>query len=179
LMREIERAAKSSSYSIGAQAQEEVLRNIAVAVETRSATLDESRAKLIARVCRDVLLAVRYPPPLPENVGYGRSDGVAHHAAHWITGHFLSGTTCSPEPATIAAQFVAMEEALAAYAEALAEQREAAKAALLKHARRLGKECRRSSERGDAAANGHRARAAARAPATLFSRWPARCVETR
>ena len=44
----------------------------------------------------------------------------------------------SPEPATIAAQFVAMEEALAAYAEAPAEQREAAKAALLKHARRLG-----------------------------------------
>ena len=138
LMHEIERAARSSSYSIGAQAQEEALRNIAVAVETRSATLDETSAKLIARVCRDVLLAVRYPP-LPENVGYGSSDGVAHHAAHWITGHFLSGTTHSPEPATIAAQFVAMEEALAAYAEAPAEQRMAAKATLLKHARRLGK----------------------------------------
>jgi hypothetical protein len=139
LMREIERAARSSSYSIGAQAQEEALRNIAIAVETRSATLDETSAKLIARVCRDVLLAVRYPPPLPENVGYGHSDGVAHHAAHWITGHFLSGTTNSPAPASIAGQFVAMEGALAAYAEAPAEQREAAKAALLKHARRLGK----------------------------------------
>jgi hypothetical protein len=139
LMREIERAAGSSSYSVGARAQEEALRHITIAVETRSATLDEKSAKLVARTCRDVLLAVRYPPPPPENVGYGRSDGVAHHAAHWITGHFLSGTTHSPEPATIAAQFVAMEEALAAYAEARAEQREAAKATLLKHARRLGK----------------------------------------
>jgi hypothetical protein len=139
LLREIERAARSSSYSLGARAQEEALRNITVTVETRSATLDAKSAKLIARTCRDVLLAVRYPPPPPENVGEGHSDGVAHHASHWITGHFLSGTTHSPEPTTVAGQFVAMEEQLAAYAEAPAEQREAARAALLKHARRLGK----------------------------------------
>jgi hypothetical protein len=139
LMHEIQRAASGPSYSIGAEAQEAALRNIAIAVETRSATLDEASAKLVARVCRDVLLAVRYPPPLPDNVGYGRGDGVTHHAAHWIPGYFLSGTTWSPTPATtIAAQFVAMEEALAAYAEAPAGQRDAAKAELLKRARRLG-----------------------------------------
>ena len=47
----------------------------------------------------------------------GGLDGVTYHASTWIPGAFLSGSAWSPKPGTVPADFVAMEEALRAFAE--------------------------------------------------------------
>jgi hypothetical protein len=101
-------------------------------VDTRTAILDTDAATNVGEACRDVLLQVSY-----QNYGPDGLDGTTYHAGHWISGTFFSGQTWSPEEGTVAADFVAMEMTLQAYAKATAEERTAIKSDLLGKAKRL------------------------------------------
>ena len=65
-------------------------------------------------------------------------DGESYHAGHWIQGEFLSGQTWSPEPGTIARDFVEMEGALKAYADGDSSKRDALRKELLVKVKKLG-----------------------------------------
>jgi hypothetical protein len=102
------------------------LQKLQVGVETATAELDADAGNALSEVCKQVLLKTRYP-----EVQEIRLDGVTYHVGHSIVGAFLSGKTWSPGPETLAGKFIAMEEALAAYAEVTAARRDAARSDLL------------------------------------------------
>jgi hypothetical protein len=97
-----------------------------VGVKTYTAELDEGAGNIVAEICRQVLLRT-HSPVFPS----GGPDGVTYHAGHWVPGAFLSGTTWSPQPDTLAGKFIAMEEALQSYAEATTAGRASARSDLL------------------------------------------------
>lgn len=145
LIAEIERHARSASYSLSDDAQAVALKALTLDVDEVSATLDANTASLLSRLCRDVLLRVRYPAPPPQNAG--RSSEVSYHAAHWVPGMFLSGTTSWLGPGTVAEDFIGMEQALERYARAPIGLREPHRAALLGFAESLRKRMARTPAR--------------------------------
>ena len=98
LIAELERRAHSASYSLADHAQAAALGALSLDVDEVDAPLDAHTASLLYNLCRDVLLRVRYPAPPPENAG--RSSEESYHAAHWVPGMFLSGTTSWPARGT-------------------------------------------------------------------------------
>jgi hypothetical protein len=142
LIAELERRANSASHDLGDDAQAAALRALGLDVDEVSAPLDASTATLLSNVCRDVLLRVRYPAPPPENSG--RSSEVSYHAAHWIPGMFLSGTTSWPRSGSIAELFIGMEQALERYARAPTTQRTEQLALLLAFAEPLARRLARA-----------------------------------
>jgi len=132
MMAEMRNPAKDNSINLGAASRAKALDRIQVAVEVKTARIDEQSADLIMKVCERVLLGTRYPG----NPTHGL-DGVRYHAGHWIPGAFLAGQTWSPRPGTVARDFVDMEDFLAAYAKSPPSSREAAKESLLAKARQL------------------------------------------
>ena len=133
MSQEIKREAHSNSYSLGSAAQVRALQHVRPIVETHTADLDKEAADLMYDVCKRTLLRVHYPSFVP-----GGLDGEAYHAGHWIEGEFLSGQTWSPEPGTIARDFIEMEAALKAFADADATRRVAARTELLVKVKKLG-----------------------------------------
>jgi hypothetical protein len=101
------------------------LKKMRASVATHTAELDGPTARMLAVLCRDVLLRARYP-----DKSYIGFDGTTFHAGHQLPGAFLTGKTWSPKPSTLAGEFVEMELALQAFAESAPEQREAARADL-------------------------------------------------
>jgi hypothetical protein len=132
MIQQIEKDSKSGSISLRADAQTVALEKLETAVETHTAELDENTANIVSDVCRDVLLKARYPEKIRTGL-----DGVDYHAGHWIPGAFLSGTTWSPEPDSVAGLFVGMEEVLKTYAEAVPSKRDIVKSDLLARAAKL------------------------------------------
>jgi hypothetical protein len=110
----------------------QLLRKLALSVVTRRAPLDKEAAGKVGELCKKVLLRVRYP-----SSGGRGPDGTDYHAGHWIFGRFLSGETWSPDPGTVSGDFVAMEVALKAYADAESSQRSSLRARLLAKAQSL------------------------------------------
>jgi len=142
LIAELERQARSASYSVGDAAQAAALEALTLEVDEASAPLDARTAALLGGLCSAVLLRVRYPAPPPENSA--RSSEVSYHAAHWVPGMFLSGTTSWPGSGTVAEGFLDMEHALERYARAPIGLREEQHAALLGFAERLKKRLARA-----------------------------------
>ena len=116
LIAELERRARAASYSLADDAQAAALKALSLDVDEVSARLDANTATLLSDLCRDVLLRVRYPAPPPLNAG--RSSEESYHAAHWVPGMFLSGTTSWLARGTVAEDFIGMEQALERYARA-------------------------------------------------------------
>jgi hypothetical protein len=111
-------------------------------VDTKTAPLDHDSALEVLETCEAVLVRTRYPPEPTAGL-----DGIVYHAGHWAPGTFLAGQAWSPKPGTIAREFVALEDALAAYAESPPERRPAAKSALLEKARALLKRVKAADPR--------------------------------
>lgn len=123
---------KGRSYAIGPEQQAAALRRVRAAVHTQAAILDPEAGNFVAEGCKQALL--RVAPSAEASPG---PDGTTHHASHWDAGTILSGKTWSPEEGSLAADFVAMEEGLRAFAESELAQRAAAKAELLARVRHL------------------------------------------
>lgn len=136
LTTELERVSKKpGTYQLDAASKRAALKRMrAPAIQTRRAHLDAGTAALLSGICRDVLLQVRYPKEPSAGL-----DGTSYHAAHWEPGLVLSGTAWSPEDDTLAGEFVAMELALKAFAEAPEAMRETRKLELLDRARWVSK----------------------------------------
>jgi hypothetical protein len=133
MLGEMEKASPTkNSISLDSIYQSAALHKIRAAVDTRTATLDAEVATSVAETCRDVLLRVSYPKESTAGL-----DGTTYHAGHWIPGAFLSGKTWSPTKGTAAAEFVAMEMALQAYADSTTKERAALRLDLLEKAKRL------------------------------------------
>jgi hypothetical protein len=133
MLGEMEKASPSkNSISLDSIYQSAALQKIRAAVDTRTADLDAEAAGSVVEACRDVLLRVSYPKEATAG-----ADGTIYHAGHWIPGVFLSGKTWSPTKGTVAAEFVAMEMALQAYADSTTEGRAALRLDLLEKVKRL------------------------------------------
>jgi len=102
------------------------------AVVTRTAPLDESTGRMLAKLCGRVLLRVRHPKEL----GRG-NDGVTYHAATWVSLAFPSGRAWSPKKGTLPAEFVELEETLEKLTEVDEGARAKVVAELKDRARRL------------------------------------------
>ncbi|MFO1252185.1 MAG: hypothetical protein U1E77_13870 [Inhella sp.] len=124
--------ARKRSHAIGPQELAAALKRVRAHVRTEVATLEPEAGALISEACEAVLLKVAQAME-PELV----PDGTRHHASHWVSGAFLSGTTSSPEEGSLAADFVAMEDSLRVFAEAKPQARAAARSDLLGKARQL------------------------------------------
>jgi hypothetical protein len=149
MLDEMEKASPTkNSFSMDSMYQSAALKRIRAAVDTRTTNLDDDVATIVVDACRDVLLQVRYP----KNSTMGL-DGTAYHAGHWIPGAFLSGKTWSPKEGTVAADFVAMEMVLQAYANSTSEKKATLKSDLLAKAKHLKKVVESSLQDASAPAN--------------------------
>jgi len=110
-------ACAGNSFTLDAASQGAALAQLRAAVETRATEIDAASADLVENACRSVLLRVRYPAQDLTRV-VAHADGTTYHAGHWIPGNFLACTTWSPVAGTLSSEFVNMELALKAYAEA-------------------------------------------------------------
>lgn len=111
-------------------------------VVTRRAPLDAETHRLLNQVCIRVLRSVQYSEESKRRFeGRERSirlDGITYHASHWVPGAVMAGSAYTPAPGSLAAEFIDMELALKAYADAEpGPSRETFKAVLLKKARGL------------------------------------------
>lgn len=133
MLGEMEKASPTkNSISLDSIYQSAALQKVRAAVDAKTASLDADAATIVTEACRDVLLRVSYPREVTEGL-----DGTTYHAGHWIPGAFLSGKTWSPTKGTVAADFVAMEIALQAYADSTTESRAALRSDLLEKAKSL------------------------------------------
>ena len=133
MLGEMEKASPTkNSISLNSIYQSAALQKIRAAVAVKTAALDADAATIVTEACRDVLLSVSYPKEATAGL-----DGTIYHAGHWIPGAFLSGKTWSPTKGTVAADFVAMEMTLQAYADAATESRAAVRRDLLDKAKAL------------------------------------------
>lgn len=146
LQAELARQAGTNSYDVGVAAQERALARLSLAVDEASAPLAAASAVRLSVLCRDVLLRVRYPAPPPENSG--RSSEVSYHAAHWVPGMFLSGTTSWAAPGSVAEHLIVMEQSLERYVRSSLERREEQHVELLRNAEALARRLARARGRG-------------------------------
>ena len=113
MMRELRTAGPGGSWRFDADSMRATLDRMRVEVTGREAALDADAAERVSELCRDILEDAQRVPPKD-----GGLDGVSYHATHWLPGGMLAGQTWSPAKNTIAAEFIAVEETLRAYAEA-------------------------------------------------------------
>ncbi|MFG6489321.1 hypothetical protein ACG04R_21740 [Roseateles sp. BYS78W] len=133
------RALKPDVFPLDAATERALLKRFPVVAQTRQAPLDAESTAVLTDLCRDVLLQVRYPKKFEEGL-----DGVTYHAGHWTQERFLSGTAWSPDADSLTGDYVAMGQALKAFADAPEAQREARKGELLERARRVADRLRDS-----------------------------------
>jgi len=126
------RALKPEVFPLDPATERALLKRFPLIAQTRQAPLDADSTAVLAALCRDVLLQVRYPRKSEDML-----DGVAYHAGHWTRDRFLSGTTRSPDADSLAGAYVATGLALKAFADAPQALREARKDELLDRARRV------------------------------------------
>jgi hypothetical protein len=136
---ELTRALKPDVFPLDPAAERALLKRFPLVAQTRQAPLDADSAAVLTALCRDVLLQARYPRKFEEGL-----DGVTYHAGHWTRDRFLSGTAWSPDANSLAGDYVAMGQALKAFAEAPPAQREARRGELLERAKRVADRLRDS-----------------------------------
>ena len=132
MMTEMAKACSDGSISLDAMSQSIALEKLRSATHTQRVKLDTKMAAQLGSACQAALLRVRYPKTRTAGL-----DGTTYHLGHWIPGAFLSGTTWSPKPGTLARDYIDMGATLKSYAHADPSSRPKIRTRVLAAAARL------------------------------------------